>query len=212
MGRTSRTEKLLAGAAALALTFAAAEGAAKADGSVSPKGKGTVGGALLGIEVVDITMGAVGVRSGWPYFVFGGLGGVGGAIGGYFVDTKASVAEPSLYMLAGGMALVIPTLVISLNATAYRPPDTDTKEPVQNQPVPSMGTTQTRRTTHSRSKVASREYAPHIPLSTFDLYQGKLALGVPAVGIKPLYTHEEIAKYGVTQGTEVHVPLFSAAF
>src|SRR5262249_59890793 len=98
-------------------------------------GKGIVGGALLGAEVVDMTMGVIGVEKGWPYFVFGGLGAVGGGIGGYFVEQNAPT-EASLYMLAGGMALVIPTLVLSLNATKYRPPESEQQiEPVSNQPA-----------------------------------------------------------------------------
>src|SRR5262245_36109165 len=93
---------------------------ARAEGPVTPTAKGIVGGALLGGEVVCLTMGIVGVEAGWPYFVFGGLGAAGGGIGGYFVEQEAPT-EVSLYMLAGGMALVIPTIVVALNATAYKP-------------------------------------------------------------------------------------------
>src|SRR3954462_1776640 len=89
-------------AAAFALALGGSPSEARADGPVTATGKGTVGGALLGSEVVCITMGAVGVQRGWPYFVFGGLGAVGGGIGGYFVEQTAT-PEPSLYMLAGGM-------------------------------------------------------------------------------------------------------------
>src|SRR3954470_1313702 len=123
LGRMGR--KLLALSAAAALDSAAFVGGARdarADGEVSPTGKGIVGGALLGGEVVDITMGIIGVQSGWPYFVMGGLGAVGGGIAGHFVE-QTSTAEPSVYLLAGGMALFIPALVVSLNATSYKPPE-----------------------------------------------------------------------------------------
>jgi hypothetical protein len=226
-------------AATLTLTLAAA-GDARADGPVNPAGKGTVGGALLGGEVVTITMGAAGVSRGWPYFVFGGLGMVAGGVGGYFVDKKDAVstssmgvttggpAEPSLYMLAGGMALLIPALIVSLNATAYKPPDTDRGEPGNNEPateppkpVPAPGaappgaapppptTTRNRFRTRGGGELAS---VPHIPVSVVDVYQGKLGMGLPAFQIRPLYTSDEMWKYGVAQGTEVRFPVFKAMF
>src|SRR5260221_1653275 len=140
-----RLHSRVAVAAAAAFTAVlAAPGEASAAGPVQTWGKGTAGGALLGAEVVVIPLGAAGVNRGWPYFVFGGLGLVGGAVGGYFVDKKFAVdtttgtggpAEPSLYMLAGGMALIIPAVIVSLNATAYKPPDSDRSEPASNEPA-----------------------------------------------------------------------------
>jgi hypothetical protein len=238
--RRARAGVALLSAATFTLTLFAA-GDARADGPVSPAGKGTIGCALLGGEVVTITMGAAGVSKGWPYFVFGGLGMVGGGIGGYFVDRATAVtvsntgvstggpAEPSLYLLAGGMALVIPALIVSLNATAYKPPDTDRTEPANNEPAPeppkpapapSPGaapggapppptTTQNRFRTHRRGELAS---VPHIPVSLLDVYQGKLALGLPAFEMRPLYSSQEVWKYGVAQGTEVRFPVFKAMF
>jgi hypothetical protein len=213
-------------AAAFTAALAGGPGTARADGPVTATGKGTVGGALLGGEIVCITMGAVGVEKGWPYFVFGGLGMVGGGVGGFFVE-KASAPEPSLYMLAGGMALVIPALVVSLNATAYKPPETDQvqNEPVINKPVadppsampppgspPGTPPTTTSRDAAKKDRVASRPPPPHFPLSLVDVYKGKLALGVPAFELRPLYTTREVWQYGVSQSTEVRVPLFQAMF
>lgn len=219
-----RHEKKLGAAAAVAfgIAMAGSPSDARADGPVTATGKGTVGGALLGGEVVCITMGAIGVERGWPYFVFGGLGAVGGGIGGFFVE-KASAPEPSLYMLAGGMALIIPTLVVSLNATAYKPPETDQvveKEPANNRPIldapapgpPAALPTTSSRATKKPARVAARPVMPHIPLSVLDLYKGQVAIGVPAFELRPLYSSAEVWKYGVSQGSEVRFPLFQAMF
>jgi hypothetical protein len=230
-------------AAALAFTLAAS-GDARAAGPVSPTGKGIVGGALLGGEVVTITMGAIGLEKGWPYFVFGGVGMVGGGVGGYFLEQKTKgtttgtgstatttggTPEPALYMLAGGLALVIPALIISLNATAYKPPESDRTEPAANEPAkdgpkvappaaapPGAGpapapptTSRDRKKTRGRRDLAG---LPHIPVSLLDVYHGKVALGLPAFELKPLYTHQEVAQYGVAQGTEVKFPVFKAMF
>jgi hypothetical protein len=215
------------GAAALAASFGAATllggaGEARAEGPVSGTGKGVVGGALLGGEVVTITIAAIGVESAWPYLVFGGVGAIGGGIGGYFVESAAP-AEVPLYMLAGGMALIIPAVVAALNATAYQPPkdsigdDPADNEPADEPPAPD-GTTITtgarskaHHTAKLRAPLASAP-APHIPLSLIDLHQGRVALGLPAIEIRPLYTEREVSQFGVEQGREVRVPVFRAMF
>jgi hypothetical protein len=222
----ARIEKALASFAAVAafaaaLTGGSSEAHAQTAG-VNPMGKGTAGGALLGGELVCITMGAIGVEKGWPYLAFGGVGMVGGGVGGYFLDkatsTSPTTAEPSLYMLAGGLALVIPALVLSLNATAYKPPETDRQtEPVTNEPAkeaPKAGAPRAglARPAPRLEKVALRSRIPHIPISLLDVFQGKVAVGVPAFEVRPLYQHEEMWKYGVTQGAELRVPLFKAVF
>jgi len=222
-----RIEKRLTAAAVAAASFAAVLAGspteARADGPVTPTGKGMVGGGLLGAEVVCITMGAIGVEKGWPYFVFGAVGAAGGVVGGYFVEqaTATGPAEPALFMLAGGLGLVIPTLIVSLNATHYKPPETDrqnepaTNEPAKESPTPAAAPgsapppSPTTRRDHKGPAVAA---IPHIPVSMFDMYKGKLALGVPALEVRPLYTPREVWQYGVSQGNEVRVPLFQAMF
>jgi hypothetical protein len=84
-------------------------------------GKGVAGGIMLGAEVVMMPLGIAGVDKWWAYALGGGLGAAAGGVGGYFVETKVAAAEPSFFLLAGGMALVIPTVVVALNATAYKP-------------------------------------------------------------------------------------------
>jgi hypothetical protein len=241
LGRLPKRAVSLTAALALSAAALAVPGEARADGPVQTWGKGTVGGALLGAEVVVIPMGAAGLNKGWPYFVFGGLGMVGGAIGGYFLDQHFAVStdsmgnvsggpsEPSMFMLVGGLALVIPAVIVSLNATAYRPPDSDRNEPANNEPAkdspkpspaptpaadpgagPPPGSTSYHYQYRSyRGKVAEM---PHIPTSLLDVYGSKVGFGVPALQVKPLYTQVEMARYGVPQGTEVQVPVFKAMF
>ena len=209
---------LTSGAVLATLLFASGNASAQttAGEPVTPTGKGIVGGALLGGEVVDLTMGIIGVNRGWPYLVFGGLGMVGGGIGGYFVEQNtADAPEADVYMLAGGMALVIPTIVVSLNATMYKPPEGTTTEPANNQPstgpepaqpgAPNGSPVQTQRKLKPIEK-------PHYAFSLLDVYKGSLGMGVPAVEVRPLYTQREMWTYGVQQGSEVRVPLFYATF
>lgn len=131
-------------AALLAALSWAVSGTAHAQevAEVSPTGKGIVGGALLGGEVVMLVEAAFDTKPGWAYAVGGIAGAAGGGVGGYFIE-KGGDAKLSLYMLAGGMALVIPTAVAVLSATAYEPPAGYTEdrpspdEPVAEPPSPS---------------------------------------------------------------------------
>src|SRR5688572_11252097 len=100
-------------------------------------GKGITGGALLGAEVVLLTEAAFKVKPTWAYLVGGLAGGVAGGIGGYFVEREDS-NKTSMYLLAGGMALIIPTTVAVLSAKAYEPPADYTEDKGlsdQDQPV-----------------------------------------------------------------------------
>jgi hypothetical protein len=100
---------------------------ARAD-DVSPKGKGIAGGALLGAEVVTIVESFIGVRSGWAYAIGALVGAGGGAAGGYVVEHGNTDGKVPTYMLAGGLALIIPALVLTLNATRYMPEEGATED------------------------------------------------------------------------------------
>jgi hypothetical protein len=200
--------------AAVAVSAAVLTGGAheaRAEGPVVGTGKGIAGGALLGGEAVALGMAAFGVSKGWTYLVFPTLGMVGGGVGGYFVEKAAPSGVP-VAMLAGGMALVIPTLIVTLNATVYRAPENYPNEPVTNQPspeTPTPGAPRARRdATHRIAELRPRP----VPMSLVDIHQGRLAFGVPAVDVRPMYTQQEIAQFGVRQGTQVNVPVFRAVF
>lgn len=226
-GGRSRAAVGFLAACGAAAAFLLAPGTARAQdaavSSVSVDAKGVVGGALLGAEVVDLTIGIIGVNRAWPYIVFGAAGAVGGGIGGYFVEQETrDTPEAALYMLAGGMALVIPTVIVSLNATMYKPPEgtsTTTVEPADNQPAQSPSQIQAPMPTQLPPPAQTRlrlrspsELREHVSFSLVDVHRGSLALSVPALQIRPLYSPREMWTYGVQQGTEVRLPLFQASF
>lgn len=135
-----------AGLAPLALAVLIAPGHAHAadvgQDAASPKGKGIVGGALLGAELVLAVEAAADVQSPWAYLGGGLAGAAGGAVGGYFIEKDAPNARASMLLLAGGLTLAIPTTVAVLAATAYEPPadylqdSPPADEPVANPPQP----------------------------------------------------------------------------
>ena len=98
-------------------------GPASADPIVTASGKGIVGGALLGAETIVIAESLIGVRSPWAHAVGAVVGAIGGGFGGHYVESSVSDGRIPLSMLAGGLVLAIPTIVVSLNATSYSASD-----------------------------------------------------------------------------------------
>lgn len=183
----------------------------------SPAGKGIIGGALLGAEAVMLVEAAAETKPAWAYAVGGGLGAIGGGIGGFFAqDADAKV---SLYLLVGGMALVLPTTVAVLSATAYEPVNYTEDRPPADEPVadPARTTpaTQTKPTSRRpvrvpRTAMLARELA--LPPALFGWNQGELTLSIPAVEVRQMYTRTEVALYGVKQQPEVEVPVVNVVF
>jgi len=207
---------------------------ARAD-EVSPKGKGVVGGALLGAEVVTITEALAGAKPAWAYIVGGVLGAAGGGIGGHFVENGSSDGKVPMYMLAGGLALVIPAIVLTLNATRFQPDEGATEDNVPTGPAAEPGAV-------GGSVVSTPATAPNVPpppqpdsppaaspplpppaaappaptpppQSLFDVHGGSLRLGVPVPDVRPVYTVAEQRQYGLLHAeTEVRMPMLSMTF
>jgi len=183
-------------AAALVLgmaSFVMAERPAHAEGPVTATGKGIAGLAIIGGSATAITMGLVGVEKRWAYLFFPPLVAVGAGIGGYFMEQSAPV-EVSTYLLGAGMALVIPTIIVSLNATVYKAPEEYPNDPSKKTPA------------------AEPPRAGYVPRSLVDFDRGALAIGLPPVQVRNAFSTDELAKFGVAQVREVHVPLFHASF
>ena len=159
---------------------------------------------MLGAEVPMITMGIIGVEEWWAYLLGGGLGAVGGGVGGYFVEDTGE-AEPALYMLAGGMALVIPALVLTLNATSYKPGDDDEEGEIPSDEEPAAdpaGATSVRVEASMRPRAGA----------LIGLNEAGVSLGVPTVAVVPRYDTQEMAMFGVKQTNEVRFPAVSVQF
>lgn len=185
----------------------------------SPDGKGIVGGALLGAELVLAVEAALDVQSTWAYVGGGLAGAAAGGVAGYFVEQETDTARIPMLMLAGGMALAIPTAVAVLSATAYEPPADYVQdrppadEPVADPPQPTgtpaaRPTGAVRRQRGERREVARRATPPAL----FDVSPEQVAISLPAVELREVFTRKEIATLGVSQATEVRIPVVSVLF
>jgi hypothetical protein len=214
-------------AAALAgILLSATAGAARAD-EVASTPKGTIGGGLLGGEVVTIVESLAGAHSPWWYGVGFVVGAGGGATGGFFIDKGSSNGEASMYLLAGGLALVIPALVLTLNATRYQGSEgaTEDKPPV-GAPIANPGApggsviTPDGVSPPPSAPTPPPPPAPTPPSSLLDIQMDPrghggaagLRLGVPVPDVRPMYSIREQKEYGLPQHTEVHMPLLSVTF
>ena len=216
-------------AAAVAVAVTAPARSAKAD-EVSPNGKGIVGGALLGAEVVTITEALAGVKPGWAYAVGAILGAGAGGVGGHFVENGSTDGRVPMYMLAGGLALVIPAVVLTLNATRWQPeegvpednaPTGPAAEPGTVggsivSPAPNLPPPPTPAPAAPTPELPPPAAAPPAPTpppqSLFDIHRGSFRLGVPLPDVRPVYSLAEQRQYGMRAETEYRMPMLHMTF
>jgi hypothetical protein len=204
---------------------------------VEPTAKGIIGCTLLGAEAALMIESAVGVRNGWALGLIPVVTGIGGGIGGYFLERNAG-AEWSVATLVAGMALVIPTTIIVLKATAYSSDIEGGWVDDSQEDSGAAPATQTDQTTVERTNDESAAPSDGAPpaepppeggggsepapaggttppapqSSLLRIGGGSLSLGVPAIGFVPAYTAAEVRQYGLTQRSELRVPVLSASF
>jgi len=201
---------------------------------VSPKGKGIVGGAFLGAEVVTIPMALFNVRSGAAYAIGGGLGAIGGGVGGYFIEQGSDNGRAPVYMLAGGLALIIPTMVLVLNATRYMPSEnaSEDRAPTNGPPAdpgkvggsvvlgggaeaatPAAPAATPPSQPGTTTPPPASPGPPELPQSLIDLRQGPgLRMGLPVPEVRPMYSMVEQKTLGVPNQAELRMPIFKATF
>jgi hypothetical protein len=205
-----------------------AHGAAAQEASAT--GKGVVGGALLGGELVLAIEAAADVQSTWAYIGGGLAGAAAGGVGGYFVEQEGS-PRTCMIMLAAGLTLAIPTTVAVLSATAYEPPASyvqdqgPSDEPVADPPkavpppapvvspppsAPPPAPAPSGRAP-TRQHIASRTPRPLMPPALIGVEPTRLSLSVPAVEIRDVYSRLEVAM-GAHQATEVRIPVLNVLF
>jgi len=130
---------------------------------VSPSGKGVVGGAFLGGEIVVFVEALAGVRNGTAYLLGAGGGAIAGGVGGYFIEQSSDDGRVPAYMLAGGLALIIPALVVILDQTRYLPTEGAREDRPTNLPPSDPGKPGGSTVIGAEAKPASPTPAPGTP-------------------------------------------------
>jgi hypothetical protein len=215
-GRTMAKNLFRVGVAGMTLLGTIAQ--ARAD-EVTPTWKGTIGGALLGAEIVTMTESLIGVRQDWVYAASAAGGALAGGLAGYAVENSVSDGTIPVAMLAGGITLIIPAIVMSLDATRYRPEDAASEDQAPTTgPAPEPGSVGGsvvvggKKTDNAAPPAAPSPPANKGPQSFLDLQPGHLRLGLPVVEVRNRYSMQQLRDLGVPQATEVRVPLVRVTF
>lgn len=182
-------------AALLTLAFSA-----RALAAPDATGKGISGGALLGAELTIFGEAIAGLEAPWLYWLGAGVGAAGGGFGGYYVETSGA-ARSSYYLLASGMALSIPALIVYLDATneARRSlpvidsgPDYD-EEPLDELDAPT-----------ARSRVMSTPIDSAVDRPSLWL--------MPTFSFEPVHDSFEVSELSAPRTTRVMVSLVRGVF
>ncbi len=198
---------------------------------VSPNAKGIIGGALLGGELVCVTEALIGIRSPTAYIVGGGLGAVAGGLAGFGLEKGAAKGSASVVLLAGGIALVIPALVITLNATSFQgdPNAREDRAPTNSPPANpgSVGGTPVvgvqpapapaapaggggAPATPAPAAAAPAPVAP--PTSLISLSPSTLRVGMPVPQAHDAFSAQERRQLGMAQVTELRLSVVNVTF
>ena len=216
-----------------ATVLAGTGGDARADDTNPPNvgstGKGIVGGALLGGEVVTIVESLAGVRAGWAYWVGAIVGAGGGGVGGWAIEQGSSDGVVPMAMLAGGLGLLIPAVVLSLDATRFRPEEGATEDHVPTGPTADPGAAggSVVGPAPASAPPAATPAAPP-PQSLLDLRirtdrradttdrradtGADVRVGVPVPNVRPVFSLAEQRQYGMHAETEVRMPVLHVTF
>jgi hypothetical protein len=238
--RTAHAFSVTALSAVLAAAVVAVPREAQAE-EVTPTAKGIVGTALLGGEIVVFAEAIFGVRSPAAYLIGAGAGAVAGGVGGYFIEQSVDDGRIPAYLLAGGLALMIPAIVVALDATRYMPtegaredtppanlPPSDPGKPGGSSvvgaeapaatpapsPAPTDGTTPAPTTTPPSSGGGGTQAPVRAPVSSlFDVHGKSFRMGMPVPDFRPIMGANDRNKMGVAnQGNEVRFPVVKVAF
>lgn len=170
------------------------------------RAKGISGGALVGAEAVMLTEAALGVKPTWLYVLGGVVGAGGGGFAGYYLGGSSSPKPPS-FVLAGGIALFIPTLIGIVTATQFQPDDTYQQQRSSDEEVPldARGPRGAQRPTR-RALAAAAAAGPEAPAPASP------HLELPQVQVAASYSAEELQIHQVRQAPAVHVSLLRGVF
>jgi hypothetical protein len=124
-----RSLAALLGALSLCAAMAAGPApVAEAQTQIPPDYKGIAGLGLIGAEVGMVLPAVFGMRDAWAYVVFPAVGAIGGGVAGYYLLEANDQTEVSIAMLGVGMALLIPSTLLTLSLSAYDPGDATVSE------------------------------------------------------------------------------------
>lgn len=190
---------------AAAIVMAAPRAQAGTGGEeVDAMGKGLVGMMLLSGELVLSIEALAGVKNPWALAIPTVVAAGGGAVGGYFIDKNVNNDGLSVGLLAGGLALFFPSIIIAVAKTRFVAEKdlaenvsvtvTDEEEDEDAPPPPPPEA-------EGGESAAMIQVAP-----------GHVAVSVPALQVQGLYSDDELMTLARSQGVEYRLSVVHVAF
>lgn len=180
--------------------------------------KGTIGLGIMGAELGFAVPALAGLHDAWAFVVFPLIGAGGGAVAGYFLIDNKDNEKAAVGVLAASMALVIPTLVLTLAMTAYDPEDEGVvrgdddeggdDEGAEDEDVAEEPQEESAQQRRMRERVA----AARAGAGLFRVSERGLQLGMPGLEISGMYNERELWLNGSQQRTQFQVSLFTGSF
>lgn len=206
-------------AAAISMTTAPSTAAAQPTEPqrIDASPKGLLGLGFIGAELGLTIPALAGLDDTWALIVFPVVGAAGGAVAGHFAIDNRGNEKAAVATLTLGLALVVPSLVLTLWATRYDPDDEDAIESSTSGEEAEQGEEAADEAAPAEeaapaAAAARRGAVARAGTGLLRLGEGGFQLGLPGVSLVPSYTREELALFGGGQTNEVRLSLFTGAF
>lgn len=178
--------------------------------------KGAVGLGLLAMELVVNIEAAAGVKKPWILAVTGLVAAGGGAAGGYFAETKSSAstgAKVGMGLLAGGMVMLVPTMIITTALTKYRGKEEAGAEvEVITEKAPAGETIEEEATEVEAPPPTEESSEEPPPTALLNMSGKKLSLAIPPLMMLPVFPEDEIGVLTDEQETEYRINIINLVF
>jgi hypothetical protein len=209
------TRPLVATGAAVLLALVLAAPQAHAQKEVGSMGKGIVGLGLLSGELVLSIEALAGVKNPWALAIPTIVAVGGGATGGYFID-KLDKPEASVALLACGMALFLPSIVIAVAKTKYVS-EKDLAEDVSvtladEEAEAEAGEEGTETEAEAAPPPEPEAKAAGSVHAMVDVSRSHVQIGVPPLEVLGLYSEDELHFLARNQGVEYRLSVLHVAF
>lgn len=170
--------------------------------------KGLFGLGILGAELGLVIPAAAGLDQWWALVVFPAIGAAGGALGGYYGLDRNNQVEASTAILAISIALIVPSVVLTVALRSYDADDEDVESVDDEGAPPASAAAEAEASARRRSESIARAGSGLVRRSEYGLH-----LGMPGVAVSGRGpTTREDFLMGVRPTTEVRVSLFSGVF
>ena len=168
--------------------------------------KGLFGFGLIGAELGLVVSGALPVDHYWPYLVIPPVTTAGGALAGHFLIDAKGQTNASIALLALGIALIVPSAVITVALESRAPSEEWEGEVPEDEEDDDGEDDDASRRRHVRELARAGDGVVRIG-------ESGVHISLPGVHVTPLRSlHPDAPEASLATGREVRISLFTGVF